>query len=193
MKRTLFITVFVLALGSVSLVAQTRSGGYVSPVLEVSELEGNVAFGAGVELGVVQRRWHLGLYGVRTAKALRPGERAGELYHLQLMTGGISAAYLHPIAENIALSGGIRTAGGVIEREWLLSVDNNGTERTNVWLLTPEAGLSVSLSNRLQIGYTGGWRWAGYLESMPGIARKDLHSFTNTLTIKIGWLGSFKR
>ncbi len=187
MKKYL-ITLMFAAFAVLRLEAQTEKGGFISPVFELSEIDGSVAFGTGAELGFVSKNWHLSTFGMRTSKALRPGEQAGELYNINLITGGLQGKYFGAVAENMSLSVGMRAAGGKVEREWLLSSDRSGKEQAYLWLLTPEIGIEVSVSERFHIGYAAGFRWVTNMQPMDGISKKELQSLVSTLTIKIGWL-----
>ncbi|HMP14414.1 MAG TPA: hypothetical protein PKD70_11080 [Saprospiraceae bacterium] len=183
-------TFFIITLTFITLAATAQSapvrGGFLLSSLEISELDATVSTGIGLQAGIVQDHWRLGIYGMRTFNALRPGE-AGKLYQIDLAAVGLAAHYRHPVGEYIALYTGLKGALGRVAREWLLSEEQQGRERANLWWLQPEAGIDIELGPRVQLLYTSGYRHILHMEALKGISSKQLQSLVNTIGVVVKW------
>jgi len=190
MKNYLF-TIAILISSIIFAQAQSTQGVFVSPILEVSEMNANVTLGTGVAVGTNLDKWHVAAYGIRTTNTGQVNE-IGEQYNLNLTTGGLWITYQHPVSEYFTVNAGARMGIGQVEREWNFMNELGGLDKADVQMLTPQLGVELMLSDRLSLGYTSSFRWALSMDAMPDVSTRDLSAMTNAITLKFALFGSLR-
>ncbi|MFN7115423.1 MAG: hypothetical protein ACK4TA_01410 [Saprospiraceae bacterium] len=162
-------------------------GAFLSPMTEISEIDGTISLGAGAGAGIMMKRWLIGAYGMYTSKAGRAGD-SGSLHDLNLTFGGIWLGYAQPANEYLAVTLGFKGAMGNARQEGITDAER---QNDRFWLLTPEAGVDIALGRDVRIGLSTGYRIAGDVQ-LTAFTNKNLHTLVNTFSIKIGNLGRLR-
>ena len=63
------------------------------------------------------------------------------------------------------------------------------TPRDRIFVLTPEVGAEVNLTNWFKLGFTGGYRWVNGISRLPTLDDSDFSSPTGTITFRFGGFG----
>lgn len=195
MKYAAIIFLF-LSLGFASQAQETETlfanakfkGAFGGPLLEISQVNGDVALDVGGGGAIVINNFFFGGYGLgREWDEVNSFE--GKTYYTHFAHGGLWLGYtykqhkaLHPYAD-VKLGWG--HAGLKEDRD---DKNRDSAYRDEIFAVTPQLGLEFNLSDWLRIGLTGGYRWVfGYENTLPAsLDREDFESPLGAVTFRIG-------
>lgn len=200
MKRA--IIVGVLALLAVPADAQeaiptgTRSGFryHVSPVAQVSQVNGEAGVVTGLELGWRRtERLTLGLASYRLANRIEAdrldvdGDGARDI---DFFYAGVTAAYAYEVRPGMRVTASGLVGGG--EAHWrsdywagMPDPDHRDAEHRTSLVLEPGAGLEVALLPWARAHLGAGYRFVGGGESRV-VEQDDLRGFTGSFSLRFG-------
>lgn len=166
-----------------------RIGGWGAPIFEYSNLNEDVNVVSGGGGALVLNDFYLGGYGMGTTSLNNDATLTNET--LKFKHGGFWIGYtpiqhkvVHPYA-SVKLGWGkanYRLYDGFTNEQL-------GSQRSNLFVTTPEAGLEVNVFSFFRIAATASYRWVNGFDPVGGFKEDDLSSFGATLTLRFGGFG----
>lgn len=166
-----------------------RVGGWGAPIFEYTDLnkDANVVSGGGGAL--VLNDFYLGGYGMGTATYNANSVLTDE--SLKFKHGGFWLGYtplqhkvVHPYA-SVKLGWGKSN----YKLEEKLSGNELASQKSNLFVTTPEAGLEINVFSFFRIAATASYRWVNGFDEVGNFKADDLSSFGGTLTLRFGGFG----
>ncbi len=166
-----------------------RIGGWGAPIFEYTNLNKDVNVVTGGGGALVLNDFYLGGYGMGTATYTADNTLADET--LKFKHGGFWIGFtplqhkvVHPYAS-------VRLGWGKANYK---SIENNtgselASQRSNLFVTTPEAGLEVNVFSFFRIAATASYRWVNGFDAVGNFKDDDLSSFGATLTLRFGGFG----
>ncbi len=165
-----------------------RIGGWGAPIIEYTNLNKDVEVISGGGGALVLNDFYLGGYGMGTANFSLDNTLGEE--SLKFKHGGFWIGYtpmqhkvVHPYT-SVKLGWGKANykLTGFDEKEL-------DSERSSIFVTTPELGLEVNVFSFFRIAATASYRWVNGFDGIGGFKNDDLSSFGATLTLRFGGFG----
>ena len=166
-----------------------RIGGWGAPIFEYTNLNKDVEVVSGGGGALVLNDFYLGGYGMGTAKCSADGELLEETRRLR--QGGFWIGYtplqhrvVHPYAS-------VKLGWGKANYKLLDDLTGNelSSQRSSIFVTTPEAGLEVNVFSFFRIAATASYRWVNGFDGVGSFDSDVLSSFGGTLTLRFGGFG----
>jgi hypothetical protein len=165
-----------------------RIGGWGAPIIEYTNLNKDVNVVSGGGGALVLNDFYLGGYGMGTATF--NADIGDNEETLKFKHGGFWIGYtplqhrvVHPYT-SVKLGWG--------KANYKLTDFNDkelDSERSSVFVTTPEVGLEVNVFSFFRIAATASYRWVNGFDTTGGFKNDDLSSFGATLTLRFGGFG----
>ena len=167
-----------------------RIGGWGAPIFEYSNLNKDVNVVAGGGGALVLNDFYLGGYGMGTTNLNNNEPLTNSNETLKFKHGGfwigftpIQHRVVHPYAS-------VKLGWGKANYRLYNNTGNElGSQRSNVFVTTPEAGLEVNVFSFFRLAATASYRWVNGFDPVGGFKEDDLSSFGATLTLRFGGFG----
>lgn len=178
---------------SMSLMAQHETllsdidvvGGFGGPILEISQINGQVGADVGGGGALLLNGFFLGGYGMGTefpSINITDGENQGA-YDIKFKHGGLWLGYTQNPFKVAHLFFSTKLGWGRAE---LLS-DTQDNIKDRIFVITPEIGVEFNITSFFRIALTGGYRWVNGIEDLPGgLDNNEFSSPTGTITFSFG-------
>ena len=166
-----------------------RIGGWGAPIFEYTNLNKDVNVVTGGGGALVLNDFYLGGYGMGTATYTADNTLADET--LKFKHGGFWIGFtplqrkvVHPYAS-------VRLGWGKANYKSIENITGSelASQRSNLFVTTPEAGLEVNVFSFFRIAATASYRWVNGFDATGGFKDDDLSSFGATLTLRFGGFG----
>lgn len=192
MKKILLL---VLSLISLQLSAQQETlfddlevlGAFGGPILEVGSINGEVGADVGGGGALILNRFFFGGYGMGTEYpeySIEDGENAGD-YNIQFRHGGLWFGATSKTGKLVHFYSSLKVGWGRTR----LKSDGDTIFSDRTFVLTPEAGFEVNVTDFFKLGFTAGYRWVDGINQLPGLESNDFSSPVGTLTFRFGGFG----
>jgi hypothetical protein len=177
---------------SISLFAQHETllndidviGGFGGPILEISEINGQIGADVGGGGALLLNGFFLGGYGMGTdfpTHSISNGENRGD-YDISFRHGGLWLGYTSQPFKVAHLFFSTKLGWGRAE----LEQDDETVFRDRMFAVTPELGIEFNITQWFRIAATGGYRWVNGIEDIPTLGNEDFSSPTGTITFSFG-------
>lgn len=188
------ILLFLLFCGSVTLgVAQTETlfdgnidyGGFGGPMIEFSNINGQLVGDVGGGGGLVINSFFVGGYGLGNDGASVTIEE--ELYDIDFGHGGFWLGAALPQHKLFHAYASFRVGWGEVELE------QNGDKMydDNLLALAPELGIELNVTDWFKLGFSGGYRMVSGLDNLPVLDDSDFTGAYGALTFRFGGFGDY--
>ena len=166
-----------------------RIGGWGAPIFEYTNLDKDVNVVSGGGGALVLNDFYLGGYGMGTATYTADNLLADET--LKFKHGGFWIGFtpmqrkvVHPYAS-------VKLGWGKANYKSIENISGSelASQRSNLFVTTPEAGLEVNVFSFFRIAATASYRWVNGFDATGGFQDDDLSSFGATLTLRFGGFG----
>lgn len=162
-------------------------GGFGGPILEIGSIHGEVGADVGGGGAIILDRLFIGGYGMGTDFAefrIPDGENAG-LYNIRFKHGGLWFGYVWRQEKLLHLYSSAKIGWGKSQlRE---GKDTAFSDRN--FVLTPELGIELNLTDFFKVAITGGYRWVNGVTNLPNLDNNDFSSAIGVLTFRFGGFG----
>lgn len=162
--------------------------GFGGPILEWSQINGDLTFAVGGGGAVMLNNLFIGGYGIGVTNHPRKNIQNENLY-FHFGHGGFWVGYeLNPKKlVHLTISSKFGWGNASLSRRQFQNTDAyNFLYEDRVFVWTPEIGAEANITNFLKVGFTGGYRLVSGFD-LEGYSPKDLDSLTGALTFKFGW------
>ncbi len=159
-----------------------RTGFFLSPIIEYSNLQDNWNTSVGGGLAFVAGDFFIGAYGLGM---IEDDLFDSDFERLDMGHGGFWIGYTTPQHKALHLFSSLKAGWGAVN----IDFDNNFDYDDSFFAITPEAGLEVNVFNWFRIAASVGYRFMNGLDDSPNFNQDDLESMTGTLTFRIGGFG----
>ncbi|MCI5081411.1 MAG: porin family protein [Saprospiraceae bacterium] len=159
-------------------------GGFGGPILETSQINGQIGVDVGGGGALLLNGFFLGGYGMGTDYAtysITSGENEGD-YEIDFGHGGLWLGYSHNPFKLAHLFLSTKLGWGSTE----LKEDGDAMFKDRIFVLTPELGVEFNVTKWFRIAVTGGYRWVNGIQDLPGLDNNDFSSPTGTITFSFG-------
>ena len=182
MKKWVLLSAITFGLLS-ALNGQPREWAYhAGTTVQLSEINGPNAVSAGMTAGVSNGRILLGFYSL---KALTPAQ--APTFESTLEEYGFQGAFLYPATSRLNLTFGLRAGYGEAGMKAIYKRVSEGTEKANIWAISPEVGVEFPLSRRLSLAYSSGYRWLWGAENLEDVSCGSYSSLYSALSLRVGF------
>lgn len=159
-----------------------RSGFFVAPIVEYSNLDANWNTAVGGGLGFIAGDMFFGAYGLGMTDYDRLLD--DDFDNLDMGHGGFWVGYVFPQRYPVHLFTSVKAGWGAVN----IDFDNEDYEDA-FFAVTPEAGLEVNVFSWFRIDATVGHCFINGLDESPNFSTGDFEGMTGSLTFRIGGFG----
>jgi hypothetical protein len=160
------------------------TGAFGSVIIETGSINGEVGADVGGGGALVMSPLFIGGYGMGTSypvHTVTTGEKPGD-YDIKFGHGGLWLGVAPNSHKLIHFYGSTKIGWGKAR----LRQDKESVFTDRVFVLTPELGVEINLTEWLKMGLTGGYRWVNGVTHLPELANEDFSSPIGILTFRIG-------
>lgn len=164
-------------------------GGFGSPIVEIGSINGEVGADVGGGGALVLDRLFIGGYGMGTdypEYTIDDGENAGQ-YNIRFKHGGLWFGYVTEQSRLVHFYSSLKIGWGKSQ----LRVDKDALFSDRNFVMTPEAGIEINLTDFFKLGLTGGYRWVNGITKLPGLDNESFSSPVGILTFRFGGFGDY--
>ncbi len=155
-------------------------GAFGGPFVEIGSINGEVGADVGGGGALVLNGFFIGGYG---QGADYPEFRFDEDdYNLRFKHGGLWLGFVPRQEKLIHFYSSARIGWGKAEIEG----DGPAAETDRVFVLIPEMGFEVNLTDFFKLAFTGGYRWTNGVTRLSGLDSADFSSPVGTITFRFG-------
>ncbi|MEQ8705975.1 MAG: hypothetical protein RIC19_18745 [Phaeodactylibacter sp.] len=168
-------------------------GAFGGPILEFSSVNGQLTADVGGGGALILDEFFIGGYGMGTDypevsfEANVDGEVIPVDADIDFGHGGLWFGYVKDIEQKVHLYSSLKVGWGRAE----LKHDELDLPSDRLFVLTPEIGIELNMTNFFRIGLTGGYRAVSGISRLPALENKDFSSPTVALTFRFGGFGSY--
>lgn len=166
-------------------------GGFGGPIVEFSQINGEVGTDVGGGGALILNNFFIGGYGMGTTFPEIKVENKN--YTIDFGHGGFWLGYAHRSPKLVHLYGSARLGWGGIQLKEDPDQDDEFAKYDDaIFVLTPELGVELNVTQFFKIAATGGYRWVADVDGLPG--ELDSSSFSSpvgTLTFRFGGFGNY--
>ncbi|MEZ4984626.1 MAG: hypothetical protein R2795_06275 [Saprospiraceae bacterium] len=188
-KMVLFL---MLSMAAITLYAQEETlfnnldvtGAFGSVIVETGTINGEIGADVGGGGALVMSPIFVGGYGMGTdypVHTIKEGNLAGD-YDLKFGHGGLWLGVAPNAHKLIHFYGSTKIGWGKAR----LRQDKENILIDRVFVLTPELGFEVNLTEWLKMSVTGGYRWVNGVSRLPELANNNFSSPLGLITFRIG-------
>lgn len=160
------------------------SGAFGGPILEVSSIVGETGADVGGGGALVMEHLFFGGYGLGNEFSefeVKEGDAAGR-YDVKFGHGGFWLGLVPRQYKLIHFYGSARLGWGRAR----LRQDKDTRYSDRMFVVTPEVGFEVNLTDYFKLGFTGGYRWVTGIDKLPELGNEDFSSPIGMLTFRFG-------
>ncbi len=160
------------------------TGAFGSVIIETGSINGEIGADVGGGGALVMSPVFIGGYGMGTkypVHTITQGEDAGE-YDIKFGHGGLWLGIAPNSDKLIHFYGSTKIGWG--KARLRQNKDNIFTDR--VFVLTPELGLELNLTEWLKMSFTAGYRWVNGVTRLQELENDDFSSPIGILTFRMG-------
>ncbi|MGH1437088.1 MAG: hypothetical protein ACRBG0_21800 [Lewinella sp.] len=160
------------------------TGAFGAVIIETGSINGEVGADVGGGGALIMSPVFIGGYGMGTSypvHTITQGDDAGE-YDLKFGHGGLWMGIVPKSDKLIHFYGSAKIGWG--KARLRQDKDNIFTDR--VFVLTPELGFEVNLTEWLKMTFTGGYRWVNGATRLQELDNDDFSSPLGTITFRMG-------
>ncbi len=187
MKKILTL-VFALFLGMNLINAQEETliddlrftGGFGAPILEFSEINGQLTADIGGGGALVLNNFFLGGYGMGTS--FPEYDLDGESYDIRFKHGGLWMGYVQKPYKLFHFYSSLKVGWGKTK----LLQDKDAQYTDNIMSIIPEIGIELNVTKFMHIGFTGGYRLVSGVSKLEGLTNEDFSSPVGVITFRFG-------
>ena len=164
-------------------------GGFGGPIVEIGSINGEVGADVGGGGALVLDRLFIGGYGMGTDYPeynIEDGENAG-LYNIRFKHGGLWFGYVTDQRRLVHLYSSLKIGWGRSQ----LRIDKDALFSDRNFVMIPELGFEVNLTEFFKLGITGGYRLVNGINQLPGLDNSSFNSPIGTLTFRFGGFGDY--
>ena len=162
----------------------TRVSGFGAPIVEISEINGQVGTSVGIGGGLMLDNFFIGIYGLGSLHGLAPNIDQDQPIDVFLTHGGIWTGFDIAPNQAVHITTQLRTGWGVA----LFNIEEDLSDYElddQVWVVTPEIGVEINMTHFFKIALTGGYRWVHDIDA-PGYSSEDFASPVGSIALKFG-------
>lgn len=191
----LFTLLFCLLVASLSAQQETLFddldviGGFGGPIVEIGSINGEVGADVGGGGALVMDRLFIGGYGMGTdypEYTIADGENAGQ-YNIRFKHGGLWFGYVTEQTKLVHLYSSLKIGWGKSQ----LRVDKDALFSDRNFVMIPELGVEVNLTDFFKLSLTGGYRWVNGITKLPGLDNSSFNSPIGVITFRFGGFGDY--
>ncbi len=160
-----------------------RSGFFVSPIVEYSNLQGEWNTSVGGGLAFIAGDFFIGGYGLGMADFDQIIDD-DDFEELQMGHGGFWLGYVAPQHRALHAFASVKAGWGAVNIDF-----DDGDYEDAFFAVTPEVGLEVNVFRWFRVAGTVGHRFINGLDDSPNFSNDELDGMVGTLTFRIGGFG----
>jgi hypothetical protein len=167
-------------------------GAFGGPILEFSSINGQLTADVGGGGALILDEFFIGGYGMGTDypevsfETIIDGELTDIDADIDFSHGGLWFGYVRDIEQKIHLYSSLKVGWGQAKLEH----DAVDLPSDRLFVLTPEIGIELNMTNFFRVGLTGGYRAVSGISRLPELENKDFSSPTVAITFRFGAFGS---
>lgn len=164
-------------------------GGFGAPIVEIGSINGEVGADVGGGGALVLDRLFIGGYGMGTdypEYRVEEGEYAGQ-YNIRFKHGGLWFGYIAEQDRLVHLYSSLKIGWGKSQ----LRADKDAVLTDRNFVMIPEIGVEVNLTDFFKLALTGGYRWVNGISKLPGLDNSSFSSPIGVLTFRFGGFGDY--
>jgi hypothetical protein len=161
------------------------SGGFGSPIVEVSNITGVTGLSVGGGGAAIIGEFFFGGFGQGTGdgEAIFNNER----YDVSLGVGGLWLGYTPRSHKLIHPYSSLKIGWGGVDMDLEEDNDNRDGFSDRITLIQPELGLELNITRWFRLAMTGGYRYVSGINKLPAdLSNEDFRSFVGNLTFRFG-------
>lgn len=168
-------------------------GAFGGPILEFSSVNGQLTADVGGGGALILDEFFIGGYGMSTDYPEARFDKTidGELTSIDadidFSHGGLWFGYVKDIEQKMHLYSSLKVGWGRANLEH----DAVELPSDRLFVLTPEIGIELNMTNFFRIALTGGYRAVSGISRLPELDNKDFSSPTMAVTFRFGGFGSY--
>ena len=191
MKRLLLVTFSALLCWSLSAQNETLfnnldvTGAFGGPIIEIGSINGEIGADVGGGGALVMSPVFIGGYGMGTEYPIYEipeGEEGAGTYDLKFGHGGLWLGVVPGSFRLLHVYASTKIGWGKAR----MRQDKENIFSDRIFVMTPELGFEINLTEWLKLGLTGGYRWVNGVSRLPGLDNQDFSSAVGTITFRIG-------
>ncbi len=162
-------------------------GAFGGPIVEISQIGEDIGADVGGGGALILNNLFLGGYGMGTDYPdyeIMDGENAGQ-YNIKFGHGGLWFGYVAKQNKLVHFYSSFKLGWG----KGRLRQDKETIFSDRVFVMTPEIGFEVNLTDFFKLGITGGYRWVNGISKLPGLSNDSFNSPVGILTFRFGGFG----
>lgn len=167
------------------------TGAFGSVIVEGSNINGEIIGDVGGGGALLMSPIFVGGYGMGTKRGIHTveeGPDAGQ-YDLKFSHGGLWLGFVPRSDKLIHFYSSLKIGWGKARLRY--EEDGENIFRDNIFVLTPEAGFEVNLTEWLKMSMTGGYRLVNGVTQLPELDNDDFSSPIGIITFHIGGFEDF--
>lgn len=160
------------------------TGAFGSVIIETGSINDEIGADVGGGGALVMSPVFLGGYGMGTTypvHTITEGPNAGE-YDVKFGHGGLWLGFVPKSDKLIHFYGSAKVGWGKAR----LRQDKENLFTDRVFVMTPELGLEVNLTEWLKMSFTAGYRWVNGVTRLEELNNDDFSSPLGTITFRMG-------
>lgn len=161
-------------------------GGFGGPIVEFSNINGELIGDVGGGGGFVVNNFFVGGYGLGNDGAKL--ELQDQLYDIKFRHGGFWLGYSFMDHKLVHLYSSFRIGWGEVE----LNQNEEKFYSDNLLSLAPELGIELNVTNWFKVGFSGGIRNVSGIENLPELNNDDFTGFYSAITFRFGGFGDYE-
>ena len=160
------------------------TGAFGSLIIETGQINEEIGADVGGGGAIVMSPLFIGWYGMGTkypVHTIENGEFAG-VYDIKFKHHGLWLGLVPKSDKLIHFYGSAKIGWGKTR----LRQDKKNILTDRNFVLTPEIGFEVNLTQYMKMTFTGGYRWVNGITRLPGLENDDFSSPIGTITFRFG-------
>lgn len=160
-------------------------GGFGGPLVVFSQINGTVVGDVGGGGGFSINSFFIGGYGLGNDGA--QVDHMGQSYDIHFRHGGFWLGYALHQHKMIHLYTSLRIGWGESE----LKLNDEKAYGDNMFVLSPELGVELNITNWFKLDITGGYRSVHGITNLAELSNSDFSSMYGALTFRFGGFGDY--
>lgn len=160
------------------------TGAFGSLIIETGEINAEVGADVGGGAALVMSPLFIGWYGMGTkypTHTIEEGDYAGD-YNIKFKHHGLWLGFVPRSDKLIHFYGSAKIGWGKTH----LRQDRDKILTDRTFVMTPELGFELNLTQYVKMTFTGGYRWVNGISQLPGLTNDDFSSPIGTITFRMG-------
>ena len=155
-------------------------GGFGGPFIEIGAINGQVGASVGGGGAVTLDEFFIGGYGQGTSYPDLTIDN--QSWNIRYGHGGLWFGYVGPNYKLLHFYSSFKLGWGRARLQREIAGDIND----RVFVLTPEIGAEVNLTEFFKLSFTGGYRWVNGISQLPNLNNGDFSSPVGIITFRFG-------